>query len=190
MRQWILTVVVFLYVLPAAAAQSNDSTPSKFSLTERTLVLKKHNDERKLAGKLPLTWNDRLASYAQGYANKLAASGGFEHEDSNTLRKLNHGENLHATTSSDRALEVKRSVDDWADEKFENGRNIYVPGLTYSQYKTKYPEKMFGHWTQMIWGNTKQLGMGIAKIQAGPRKGGYVVVARYFPTGNYINQAP
>ena len=44
-----------------------------------------------------------------------------------------------------------------------------------------------GHFTQMIWKNTRRVGFGFAKVSL---KGNhrFVVVANYDPPGNYMNQ--
>ncbi|MEQ9408534.1 MAG: CAP domain-containing protein [Fuerstiella sp.] len=166
---------------------------SAFSAAEAELLLKVHNGERTAAGKPPLTWDPDLAAEAQAHAARLAAAGGgLMHTPGGTLQRLNQGENLFATSSPNREQAVNHCAADWAREKINRstGRSIYVPNMTYRQYQSRYPGKVFGHWTQMIWGKTQKLGMGIAQVRTGPRRGGYVVVARYFPGGNNVSQAP
>jgi pathogenesis-related protein 1 len=43
-----------------------------------------------------------------------------------------------------------------------------------------------GHYTQMVWRSTTQVGMG----QASCPGGALVIVAEYNPPGNYIGQKP
>jgi len=44
--------------------------------------------------------------------------------------------------------------------------------------------KISGHFTQMIWRNSTELGMGMARDQTGK----VIIVANYNPPGNYIGQ--
>ena len=44
-----------------------------------------------------------------------------------------------------------------------------------------------GHFTQVVWKNSKQLGVGIAFANNGNKA---VVVANYSPPGNYMGQFP
>jgi hypothetical protein len=43
-----------------------------------------------------------------------------------------------------------------------------------------------GHYTQMVWKETKEMGLGVAYT----KKGGIIVVASYYPAGNFIGQLP
>jgi hypothetical protein len=44
--------------------------------------------------------------------------------------------------------------------------------------------KISGHFTQMIWKDSQELGMGLARS----KNGRVIVVANYNPRGNYIGQ--
>jgi hypothetical protein len=44
-----------------------------------------------------------------------------------------------------------------------------------------------GHFTQVVWKNSKQLGVGIAFANGGTKA---VVVTNYYPPGNYQEQFP
>lgn len=41
-----------------------------------------------------------------------------------------------------------------------------------------------GHFTQVVWKNSKEVGFGVAKAP----NGAFYAVANYFPAGNYANQ--
>lgn len=43
-----------------------------------------------------------------------------------------------------------------------------------------------GHYTQMVWKDTREMGLGVAYT----KKGGIIVVASYYPAGNVIGQLP
>ncbi|MEI6088085.1 MAG: CAP domain-containing protein [Bacteroidota bacterium] len=43
-----------------------------------------------------------------------------------------------------------------------------------------------GHYTQMVWKNTKEVGVGVSTCP----NGAIIIVANYFPAGNYMRQFP
>src|SRR5450432_1896068 len=79
------SISVFLTVALAAPGQQQ----------ERAAFLKVHNDARSAVGAAPLQWSDKLAAYAQEWAEQMAKSGKFEHRPNNP-----YGENLADYTSS------------------------------------------------------------------------------------------
>jgi len=65
---------------------------------------------------------------------------------------------------------------------------LYSVNFSSSAYKTaiivKGMFKISGHFAQMIWKNSQELGMGLARS----KNGRVIVVANYNPRGNYIGQ--
>lgn len=157
---------------------------------EREAVLKAHNAERSRHGKSPLQWDESIARQAQQHAERLAQTGQLQHTNGVQLRQVDQGENLFLTTGGQRQQALQNAVQSWRKEQFVGNRSIYVPGMSYAQYRSRYPGKVFGHWTQMIWGRSRKVGIGVARIRSGSRAGGYVVVARYHPAGNLVSAAP
>ncbi len=51
--------------------------------------------------------------------------------------------------------------------------------------KFRFSTKMVGHYTQMVWDDTKEVGIASVK-----NNGVVYVVARYYPAGNWIGQYP
>ena len=63
---------------------------------------------------------------------------------------------------------------------------VKVDKLTWSPKLANYAQKGVGHYTQMVWNNTKEVGVGIGYCKTG----GIIIVASYFPAGNYVGQYP
>lgn len=145
--------------------------PVRVNLKE---CLEAHNLARALHGARPLTWNRTLARSAQAWALDLAKRNKFEHS-----RVRGEGENLYYSMgSSEKTATCKDALDAWygevSDYPFSNPpKSIFdVPGV------------QIGHFTQVVWKSTRQLGVGIATIKRGFWTKTYVV-ARYTPPGNY-----
>ncbi|KAL9930591.1 uncharacterized protein ACN427_014992 isoform 1-T1 [Glossina fuscipes fuscipes] len=137
------------------------SSLSSMSFDEQ--CLNSHNKYRSMHGCPPLVLNDELSTYATEWAQHLARSGKFEHRSNNR-----YGENLfygsgYVVTGND-------PVKSWYGEI--NNYNFKRPGF----------HQTTGHFTQLIWKKTKQLGVGVAVE-------GRVtfVVCNYEPHGNVVD---
>jgi len=136
-------------------------------------ALRVHNDARADVGVKPVVWSSRLAKDAEEYATKLAKSGRFVHSNKNL--RTDEGENLYwySSTHNNPLTEASES---WYDEihsyKYRKccGRNF---GKT-------------GHYTQMVWETTTEIGIGVAVSKSGET----YVVARYNPAGNFQGRYP
>ena len=80
------------------------------------------------------------------------------------------GENLFACYGM--KITGKTMTDDWYNEI--NDYNFNRPGFTSGT----------GHFTQVVWKGSKQVGFGYAQA----RDGYYYGVANYYPAGNYMNE--
>ena len=127
-----------------------------------------HNAARAQVGVGPVTWSQTLATYAQNYANQRAGN----------CRPLVHsngpyGENL-AWGSPD--LTGTAAVNMWVAEKadYNYATNTCASG------------KVCGHYTQVVWRNSIQI--GCAKVQC--TTGGAFIICSYDPPGNYVGQRP
>ncbi|XP_008503703.1 Golgi-associated plant pathogenesis-related protein 1 isoform X2 [Calypte anna] len=129
-------------------------------------VLKAHNDYRKKHGVPPLKLCKKLNRGAQQYAEELATTRVLKHSSESASGKC--GENL-AWASYDQP--GKDVADRWYSEiknySFQN------PGFSSGT----------GHFTAMVWKNTKRMGVG----KASASDGSTFVVARYDPAGNVVN---
>jgi hypothetical protein len=139
-----------------------------------THILAAHNEERAALNIPPLTWSDALASDARQWAAHLATTGAWQHADAATRK--GEGENLWEGTAG--AFSVEEMVGGWIGEKryFRYGP---FPG------DGRSAGQPIGHYTQMIWRSTTQVGCAIATGH-----GNDVLVCRYAPMGNFIGEAP
>lgn len=129
-------------------------------------MLALHNAVRDRVGMAPLVWSDRLAARSQDWADTLLARKQFVHRPHS-----NYGENLfeiHGAAAS--SAEV---VDTWAGES----RNY--------DYRSNRCRGACGHYTQLIWGETKEVGCAVAR--GGERE---VWVCNYDPPGNWNGKRP
>lgn len=138
-------------------------------------VLAAHNRERSSLGVEPLYWNPALAKSAQQWADRLAATGGFEHAPENPRDP--QGENLWAGTKA--YFNIERMVDGWVREKkfFKAGR--------FPDNSVTGKVEDIGHYTQLMWRQSRQVGCAMA---TGVRED--VLVCRYAEAGNYRGELP
>ena len=145
--------------------------------TDNEKALEIHNLERASLGLNGLEWSYKLERDAQKYADYLAKKEKFRH--SNQLEKLNQGENLFKLegdfTLKDYLSEASFS---WLSEKKDY---VYVKIGDNKNIFSKV-----GHYTQMIWHNTTQIGIAYSKSKLG----NVYVVARYYPSGNWDGEYP
>jgi len=155
------------------SSNNNSNSNSTSSLAqERTDALASHNNERKLLyTNGDLVWSNTVELSAQNYANTLAQNGTFTHSNNS------YGENLYASSSS---ATLKNGVDSWISEKsaYSYASNSCVNN------------RVCGHYTQVIWKNTTEVGCAKAIYQTGQYQGWTVVVCQYNSAGNYIGQKP
>lgn len=144
-----------------SAQQSSTSTASSgFAST----ILKAHNDKRALhKDTSSLTWSDELASYAQAYADKYDCSGTLTHSGGK------YGENLAA------GYDAAGSVNAWYDE------------IKDYDYSNPSYSSATGHFTQVVWKGSTQLGCGIKNCN---NAWGNYVICSYSPAGNVIGKFP
>lgn len=130
--------------------------------------LKAHNEYRTRHGVLPLKLNKRLCRYAEEWAKVIAARGVLVHRSNSQ-----YGENIFCSWSSPNTSVVitgREPVENWYSEE-----SAHVYGKEPATLKT-------GHFTQVVWKDSRELGVGVARN----RSGQVFVVANYDPPGNYI----
>ncbi|MCC6920096.1 MAG: hypothetical protein IT548_12905 [Alphaproteobacteria bacterium] len=135
-------------------------------------ALAAHNVERRLVGAPPLVWSTRLAEESEAWAAALAKAGVMQHAPQRA-----HGENLWSNTANRRT--VGSMIGGWSIEKYQ-----YIPGALHPNVSKTRDWHAVGHYTQMVWSTTTQVGCAIAR--GGNRD---YLVCRYAPIGNWVGQA-
>ncbi len=125
-----------------------------------------HNGVRARVAIADLVWSSRLAAVAQEWADHLMADGQFVHSHNPAF-----GENLFEITGG-RATPAQ-VVNDWAGEVKDYN------------YKLNSCHGVCGHYTQIVWADTKEVGCAVAR--RGPRE---VWVCEYSPPGNWVGRKP
>ena len=141
-------------------------------------ALKRHNYYRKYHQSVPMELTQKLNDYAQQYAETLAEKDEMQHSAKEEREKIYGdwtGENLYYfwTSQIDLTITGAAAVDDWYDEikdyDFQNGKSKNGG--------------VVGHFTQVLWKDSTQLGIGVAKSS----KNSVYVVGNYHPGGNFNN---
>ena len=159
------------------AQKTNTKTGSLVTEKDASLILNHHNKVRALLGIPPLTWNPEISAYAQEWAEYLVKNNnnGLSHRSWLGKDTKEYGENLFWGLPYD-YYSVLSASESWYNEKV---KYIYQPLSEEDFHGT-------GHYSQMIWNTTKEIGVGVAK----GTDGSIIVVANYYPAGNIIGLKP
>ncbi|CAH8434740.1 unnamed protein product [Schistosoma bovis] len=129
-------------------------------------AIQAHNELRALHGCPKISYDSKLASDSQKWAEHLASTNCMQHSKAD-----GYGENLAFQMSTAGAsLNGREATRNWYDEIKQhdfNGQN--QPGT--------------GHFTQVIWKSTNKAGFGSAFSKDGKK---VYIVGRYKPAGNII----
>ena len=139
-------------------------------------LLTAQNAQRAAMHVPPMVWNDALAKDARVWARELAATGRFEHSPDDAAEEP-QGENLWAGTP--RAFSPEAMVALWSAE-----RRDYRPGVFPNNSRSGDIENV-GHYTQMIWRSTHQVGCATAVGRSEE-----FLVCRYSDAGNVYGVRP
>ncbi|XP_011636885.1 uncharacterized protein LOC105427045 isoform X2 [Pogonomyrmex barbatus] len=131
------------------------------------VCLDTHNFYRSRHGAPPLRLSKQLCKTSQDWANILAARGRLEHR-----ANIDYGENLYCMWSSNPKTIVggEEPVNEWYAEEAQH------------QYGKEPTTLKTGHFTQVIWRDSTELGVGMARN----RNGEVYVVCNYNPAGNFL----
>lgn len=168
----IAAIVAPLIALSAAggvAAQRSESQPNGFARQ----LLSLHNRARDEAGVPRLAWSNKLAQEAQGWAQLLAREGRMRHASHEEANDA--GENLWMGSAG--YFGPDAMIGAFVDE-----RQHYVHAA-FPQVSRTGRWQDVGHYTQLVWRNTQQVGCAVAR---GERDD--FLVCRYWPAGNWVGQ--
>jgi pathogenesis-related protein 1 len=145
-----------------------------------------HNKVRKEVGVGPVKWSAEIAKFAQAWADELAKNGKFGHRprDKGPWTQK-YGENIAGFQKGG----VLEGAQLWYGEKKD-----YTPGMAIPKDFAAFKA---GHYTQMVWKDTTEIGAGKAIYKMGaadgsgwPRQGASLLVCNYNPPGNFIGKPP
>ncbi|KZC10632.1 Golgi-associated plant pathogenesis-related protein 1 [Dufourea novaeangliae] len=131
------------------------------------VCLEMHNYYRSRHGVPPLRLSKQLCKTSQDWANILATRGRLEHR-----ANIDYGENLYCMWSSNPKTVVNgdEPVNEWYAEEAQH------------QYGKEPTTLKTGHFTQVVWKDSTELGVGMARN----RNGEVYVVCNYNPAGNFL----
>lgn len=137
---------------------------------EKKSILETHNIERRSLNIPDLQWSDHLEKLSQQWALKLAK------EDRDIYHSHNDqfGENISYFFPIPDNYGIEYGVQLWNEEK------------EFFKYGKKNKLSEVGHYTQVIWSTTTEVGCGCAK----GKSGAYFFVCKYNPPGNYTGVNP
>jgi len=144
-------------------ADRSDESIAEDAVFQEALLA--HNRFRSIHHVLPLQWNATLAEQAQNIAESVAG-------DPSTFQGEPAGENIAQIWHDLQRAPLKATTIWYGENK---------------GYSFSYPElnDKVKHFTQMVWKDTTQLGMGAAPSPSGKY---VIVVALYRPLGNDIHR--
>lgn len=153
-------------------------------------MLEEHNALRSTVGVQKLRWSDALARQATTWADKLKKSGcAMQHSHGKFGENLywasaqktgsrNKGKSAWSWSLTPQPIKEKTVVAAWATEQPWYSRA--------SNTCDAPPGKTCGHYTQMVWAGTKEVGCAKAVCDDSSQ----VWVCNYAPAGNMIGQRP
>jgi uncharacterized protein YkwD len=145
----------------------------------------------------PFTWSPTIAAYAQQWATQLASNPTTcnqpMHRSGTELKMVGYGENLAAffgQAPGGMVSTAQQAVSGWASEE-----SCWTYGTFAGTEKcdmtctTRLFSDGCGHYTQVVWRNSVQLGCGVASCQSsqGPAD---IWICNYAPPGNIVGQLP
>ena len=131
--------------------------------------LQSHNDYRYIHHAEPLNWDEDLASSAEKLAYQGAKKGFIRRSE--LVEKNGYGENVVKLSNTALEKAGEEATRRWYEEK---------QNFTFSDPVVSEGTKSF---TQLIWKETRRLGMGVAKDDD---TGEFYIVALYSPKGNEL----
>jgi len=167
--------------LTLAACASSPPSPARSTHAVRAAqadnfeqrLLFAHNAERDRKHLPRLTWSEALADHAKSWATRLARDDRMYHSDAKV--RPGEGENLWSGTAGYYSPEVMIGA-------FIAERRHFKAGV-FPNVSTTGKWADVGHYSQVIWPTTSQLGCALAHNKARD-----YLVCRYSPPGNHFGR--
>ncbi|CAL4885681.1 unnamed protein product [Urochloa decumbens] len=134
----------------------------------RYQFLSQQNAARASMGLPPLVWDERVASYARWYAQSRRGDCALVHSSGP------YGENLFWGSGTGWA--PAQAVGAWLSER-----------PRYDYWSNSCYGGMCGHYTQIVWRNTRRVGCAMVTCYNGR---GTFITCNYDPPGNYVGVRP
>jgi len=157
----IMTIAAMVLLVIATVASA---------LSEQQECLTAHNKVRAEVGVPALVWSNELADYARRYAEKQR-----DHAQCAMVHSRGqYGENLF--WGMGKRFSFSEAVKSWADEArdYDEQENKCAPG------------KVCGHYTQVVWSDTKAVGCASVACHDGAT----FIICSYDPPGNFVGERP
>jgi len=199
-------------VFSAARVTAEDTVrieASPFTEAERATFVKAHNDARSAVGEGVVEWSDALAEFPSEWLTaqrdamtEKARQGqlpnpGHRPRDGKFAQK--YGENIAIWGGSGRiSADPAQAVTGWMKEKaaFDklNAAKPYVVGDEQGRMDETGRPIIVGHYTQLIWNDTKRIGAARAIVdvlddQGRMKQRSVVVICNYDPPGNVLGRS-
>ena len=174
---------------PCGSGMPSDGRPTSGPLA---CIVEQHNAVRaKVMASTPLppvTWNADIARYAQEWTDMTCMAP--QHRSNPSLNGQRLGENLFASFGLGPMMPGKQAVDGWGGE---------VACYTYGKFLSGDKCDMMctsamhsdgcGHYTQIVWRASTQIGCGVTTCGSGFSTQ-TAVVCNYAPAGNFVGTLP
>ena len=165
--------------------KSSSSLKSRSELKER--FLKSHNKIRQIYDVPKLVWSEKLADYAQAWAEHLKSKNKCQLQH---RTQRSYGENLAMNWTSKKLSKTQfdkspeYAVQSWANE---------CKDYSHSSFRCQ-SGKTCGHFTQVVWEDSEKVGCGMVICDGKENMYGQgrleLWVCNYAPPGNYIGEDP
>ena len=168
----LLAFVLAVYTAVAVPLNEVEVSEKRASSSFRNTILRRHNELRALHGASPLKWNSKVASFATSWCETLKKENGFRHSTSPYGENLGKSWKMPAASDETYATET---VNNWYNEI--NSYDFNNPVFASST----------GHFTQVVWKGSTELGCGISQDLSGDWAITWVC-CNYSPPGNYMGK--
>lgn len=182
----------------------SDCNITKTGITEeeKELILRRHNvlrahvaegnESRGDPGPQPpaanmhqLVWNEELAKVAQAWASQCPSGHDDEIKRRLLSRKYYTGQNINYHWGTyEKGSEWEAAINNWYSEVVDVDSAVAASFMPHAT-------KKIGHYTQLVWGTTKEIGCGMVYYKTHRRGIDYnysiTHVCNYGPTGNFLD---